>query len=145
LALAIPDICGWLENPTQTSKERFVAWFNVFMLDKYTSYIGPNREKHIFLNGVDCYALRCAFLHEGADDITRQRSRRALNDFQFVVTREGWTIHCNQSNQTLQLQVDVFCEDICQAAEIWIKDIAIKNPEIISRMSELLVIEFIGI
>ena len=38
----------------------------------------PDGAPHVFLHGEDCYALRCAVLHEGADDIVTQRARVAL-------------------------------------------------------------------
>ena len=65
-------------------------------------------EEHVFLSGADCYALRCAFLHEGRDEITDQRAGEVLDAFAFVVPPAGSAIHSNQNNQTLQLQVDIF-------------------------------------
>lgn len=76
------------------------------------------------LGGNDCYALRCAYLHEGADDISKQRAREAVDKFLFIVAPSGLTIHCNMINNRLQLQVDIFCADIKDGVVNWLSDIA---------------------
>jgi hypothetical protein len=81
---------------------------------------GTGERKHVFLHAEDAYALRCAFLHEGRSDIEEQRARKALSNFRFVAAPAGTIIHCNLSNDVLQLQVDIFCEDICRAASEWV-------------------------
>ena len=140
LALALPDICGFLENPSVGSQARYVVWCNRFLVPTYTSRVGARGVEHVFLHGEDCYALRCAFLHEGADDIQRQRARRALESFVFVdPPRTGSVIHRNQVNQKLQLQVDIFCEDVCAGVKAW-SSCVMGNVDIQGRLSELLVI-----
>ena len=62
-ALALPDICGWIENPSIGSKARYVAWFEKYVQDKYTRQPGYVVAGLVFLSGSDCYALRCAYLH----------------------------------------------------------------------------------
>ncbi len=64
-----------------------------------------------FLSGNDCYALRCAYLHEGSDNISQQNAKEVVDKFHFIVAPKGSTIHCNMMNTKLQLQVDIFCED----------------------------------
>lgn len=122
LALALPDICANVFAPEAGSMSRYVDWYNTYLLNKYTSYIGPDKQQHIFLSGEDCYALRCSLLHEGSSDISRQRAKKALENFNFRIPREGIFIHKNKLDQTLQLQVDVFCQDICEAAKAWMED-----------------------
>ncbi len=120
LALALPDICANVCSPDEGSKSRYVKWYDQYLLSKYTLPLGADKTEHIFLNGVDCYSLRCSFLHEGSDDITEQRAQEVLESFNFVVPPEGWTVHMNQSGKALQLQVDVFCRDICEAVNEWL-------------------------
>ena len=140
LALALPDICGFLESPTNGSQRRYVAWCTRYLEPKYTDEIGPDQRKHVFLSAEDIYALRCAFLHEGADEIARQRARKALDSFLFIAPPPGGgSIHCNQVNSKLQLQVDLFCEDICESVEEWKAAVA-GDGEIKKRMDELLMI-----
>jgi hypothetical protein len=123
LTLILPDISGKIEYPGDSSGERYSRWFDKYVKLRYTSEVGATHQINVFLNGSDCYALRCSYLHEGISDISFQRSRDVLDDFQFVVPPEGWMIHCNKSNNKLQLQVDIFCTEIIDSIEIWLNDI----------------------
>lgn len=137
ISLSLPDICGKMETPDKFSGERYVNWFDRYMLDKYTREIGPQREKHTFLSGSDCYALRCALLHEGVGDITAQRAKDILSRFHFVYPRQGLVIHCNQSNDALQLQVDIFCKDVCEGVVTWLNDVK-EDKKINERLENVL-------
>jgi hypothetical protein len=145
-ALALPDICGWLETPAAKSQKRYETWFDTYILDRYTGILRLRNShvEHVFLSGADCYALRCALLHEGSDSTERQRARQALTRFRFVAPRPGIELHCNQVNSLLQLQVDIFCEDICEGVEEWSKKVLIPGSEAHGRLSELLTIEILG-
>ena len=123
LALTLPDICGRLESPANGSQARFVAWYDRFLLRRYQSHIGPDRRLHTFLSGHDCYALRCAFLHQGEFDIDDQHAQQVLERFHFTAPRLGQFVHNNQFNNTLQLQVDRFCLDVCEATEEWLASV----------------------
>jgi hypothetical protein len=138
-ALTLPDVCGRLENPTMGSKARYVEWFQQWLQPEYTLKIGPDEEEHVFLHGEDCYALRCSYLHEGGSNIEEQRAQKALEDFHFITPRPGCYVHCNQSNNTLQLQVDVFCNQIADAVDRWFESIK-DNSDVRRRMGGLLVI-----
>ena len=135
-AIALPDIAAKLDGRTGGSKARYVAWFNEYLLHKYQSHIGQNETLHVFLSGNDCYALRCAMLHEGEFDITSQRARNVLESFQFVVPKGGNYMHNNQYQCALQLQVDVFAEDICSAVEDWMQTRA-ADPDVSRRIAEM--------
>lgn len=140
MALAIPDVCGRLVNPNQKSQARYVAWFQKWLEAKYTSTIDAGGTKHVFLCAEDCYALRCSYLHEGGDNILDQRARKALEDFHFITPPDiGSRIHMNQSNSTLQLQVDVFAMDMADAVGEWASSVA-NDVEIQERIKNLLVI-----
>jgi hypothetical protein len=136
-ALAVPDICGWLEDPAAGSQNRYVAWFDRFVGPEYIREIGPDRERHVFLSGRDCYGLRCAFLHEGREEIVSQSAREALERFQFTVAPPTWTVHCNQLGSKLQLQVDIFCAQIVAGGERWLVEVG-SQPEVGARMPSLL-------
>lgn len=69
-------------------------------------------------------AIRCAYLHEGSDDISAQRAQEAIEKFLFVAPlSQDNIIHCNQINTKLQLQVDIICEDIKQGVLAWTHNI----------------------
>jgi hypothetical protein len=132
LALTIPDICGWLEDPGKSSKQRYMEWFNNYLLPKYKNDSrGPN---FAFLTGGDCYALRCAFLHEGGDDISRQKANEVLSRITFSTT-DSHLIRVN--DEVLLLNVSKFCKEVCDAVRSWITDMGIRQ-EIQERMKELI-------
>jgi hypothetical protein len=136
LALTMPDICGRLSNPTAGSQARFVAWFDKFLLKRYQAPVGANGNLHTFLCGSDCYALRCAFLHQGEFGIDDQRAQRALERFHFTAPRSGMFVHNNQVNNTLQLQIDAFCSDVCDAVKEWLAAVE-DDTDVQGRMAKL--------
>ena len=141
LSLTLPDICGSLEFPEKSSSKRFIDWFNVYLLDKYS--LSNTLGTYVFLNGEDAYALRCAYLHQGEANIENQWIRKALSEFLFVEPLESGSIHCNQVDNILQLQVDIFCEEICIAVEKWIETVS-SDQEIQERAKKLLTIHKVG-
>ena len=108
ICLSLPDICGKLENKS-ISSSRYIEWFEKY-LDNYKGY----------LNGNDCYALRCAVVHEGTDDITEQKKKSILQKFIFITKGahlnrfSNSTIGSNahDGKELLQISVDNFCIDI---------------------------------
>ena len=121
-ALTLPDVCGWIANPSLGSKARYIEWFDRYVGPEYVRETGPFREKTVFLTGSDCYALRCAFLHEGREDISEQRAKELLERFQFIAVPPNIQVHRNLSGKSLQLQVDLFCNDICAAAGVFLSE-----------------------
>ncbi len=147
VALSLPDICGRIEHPTSNSKDRYIAWFS-----KYLSSIYTGLPDCPFLIPEDCYALRCALVHEGCSDLDNQKAREILDEVCFLSpTSQGFGPfrpgHCNrltnvrvndrQFNDALCLDVSRFCEDTCQAVEKWLADVA-GNHDVRDRMSGLL-------
>ena len=137
VALTLPDIAARLDGRSGRSGERYVSWFNDYLLKKYTVAYSPT-ESSVFLNGKDCYALRCAFIHEGDFEITSQPIRNVLNDFKFVMP-SGGSRHNNlydMSNVSLELQVDNFCGEICDAVEEWLAA-NLSNQSIAAKLDSL--------
>jgi hypothetical protein len=123
IGLTLPDICTKVENPEEKNTgKRYIAWFDKYMIQKYKCEIGPERKVYTFLSGKDFYALRCSFLHQGVTNIEKQRAREALKDFVFVKPQLMNHVHMNQVNDTLLLQVDVFCTDILLGVERWLDE-----------------------
>lgn len=118
LSLLLPDICGRLDRPDLSSKQRYVEWFRSWLEPTYRTQIGASN--FVFLSGADCYALRCSLAHEGRDDIEQQKSREVLTRFRFYKPHPSVVVHKNKIGNALQLQVDTFCEDVCQAVEKWL-------------------------
>ncbi|MCF3127940.1 hypothetical protein LRQ09_11235 [Acinetobacter soli] len=134
ISLSLPDICGKIDEPHQNSKTRTINWFSKYLKEFYTLRIGPDREEHCFLSGADFYALRCAYLHEGSDKILSQKARETLETFRFTqpVQKNSHT-HKNKINNTLQLQVSKFGEEVLTALINWnndIKDDPVKQEKV---------------
>ena len=137
IALSVPDICGHLECPTDRSQARYERWFAKYMLPKYSARVGSGQPPHTFLSPSDCYALRCALLHEGREEITEQRAREALDRFHFIEPPLSGHIHCNQINNVLQLQVDIFCNDVLSGLREWFQNVQ-AIPDVGKRIGDLL-------
>jgi hypothetical protein len=119
IALALPDICGKIENPNAGSKERYISWFNSYLRDKY---INDSHPQITFLTGEDMYAFRCALLHEGTEDITTQSAQLSID--RFILISEGPHLnYFKDQTERLQISVKEFCTEICEAVEKWVFDV----------------------
>lgn len=135
-ALTLPDVCGRLIDPGARSQARYAAWFDQWMRQNYIVERFGRPDECLF-TGNDCYALRCSYLHQGEPDITGQRAREALDGFHFVAPPPGWRIHRNRLSNSLQLQVDIFCNEMADAVDQWEASI-MGCAEIKERMTGLL-------
>lgn len=138
LALTMPDICGQISYPdlrgSGNSKKRYIKWFDIYMLHHYESPF--HGEGFVFMSGGDCYALRCALLHEGRDDITSQKARReVLSKITFSTTGS----HRAMIEDLLILNLQEFCLEICQGVKSWHEDYK-DNPDVQDAIKELLTI-----
>lgn len=134
-ALTLPDICGRCEDASAGgSQRRYVAWFDKYLAVSFRRAVAGRL--HTLLTGEDCYALRCAYSHGAEFDVSSQRSRKVLTAYAFVVAPPGANVHLNQVNGQLQLQVDMFCAEICSAVEAWLVAVA-GQDEIQSRVEAL--------
>lgn len=120
MALTLPDICDKAVTPDESSGRRYRTWFDHYVGPSYRRRVGVAQEEVTFLSGRDCYALRCALLHEGSTDTSMQRAREALSRFHFCTPGQfNNSMHCNQINDALVLMVDEFAKDILDAARAW--------------------------
>ncbi|MDP3028486.1 MAG: hypothetical protein Q8O04_03150 [Deltaproteobacteria bacterium] len=137
LSLTLPDICARLESDDgKTNRTKYITWFDKYLAKYYQHKIGGSKELHVFISGNDCYALRCALLHEGGTDITTQICRETLEKFHFTVVGA----HCNQINNVLQLDVPSFCKDVCNSIDSWYEDFKTNHSDKIDRLNELITV-----
>lgn len=144
VALTLPDICGSLERPKSTGRERYGAFYTRYLREHYVyegplpSDIGdgPPAKRPEFLTGNDLYALRCSFLHLGSDDITAQYAREVLDRFEFRVGgNHGNRISkCKGVPETLTLDVSTFCGQIVDGAQRWLNEMQGK-VEVLARIA----------
>lgn len=143
LALTMPDICGQISYPDLrgpgNSKKRYIKWFDRYMLHHYESPF--HGEGFIFMSGGDCYALRCALLHEGRDDVTGQSARRkeVLSKITFSTTGS----HRCHIDGILILNLQAFCSEICQGVKSWSEDYK-DSSDVQDAIKELLTIHTQG-
>jgi len=132
LAITLPDICSNRQYGS-TDRTKYKKWFNKYVNEKYTHRVGPLGEVVNFLSGSDCYAFRCAVLHEGNNEITGQNARDKIDRFVFISPTYSNIIHCNMSVSgnvsKLQLQVDIFVNDIISGVEKWMKDMEAEDKK----------------
>tara|TARA_R110001632_G_scaffold16353_8_gene53042 strand:+ start:80 stop:631 length:552 start_codon:yes stop_codon:yes gene_type:complete len=134
LTLTIPDICAKITDGNKSSGEKYADWFNDFVGAKYiTNYTQERLDffkekapdvyeelKHqTKLSGNDCYALRCAFLHEGESEILNQRAQEILDEIQFVEPNSQLIVHGTIINKKLILHIDTFANDIIEGVRQW--------------------------
>lgn len=122
VSLTLPDICGKIEDPNKNLPNRYVEWFKQYM----PQYQG-------FLSGEDCYALRCALLHEGKDDISEQK-KQVLEHFVFLTSGSHRNL-VGGKDPFLQLNVQKFCEEICAGVQSWMANIT-SNADALVRLNQ---------
>ena len=118
LALTLPDICGKIDSPDLKTRLRYPKWFNEYVGEKY-KVVKPDGETHIFMTGNDCYALRCAFLHEGSNNVSEHGAREKITEKFVLMYSQGISIHCCTYQGKIALMLPNFCNDIIDGVEKW--------------------------
>jgi len=144
VALTLPDICARIDGSYDGgSQARYAAWFEKYVATLPTTTGLPVCPYRDFMSGNDCYALRCAFLHEGDVEIDPVRHKRAheyINVFPFRVSDiNPWSIGmaCESIQRTiLELDPRFFGNDICRAVSAWM-DEAKGDADIQTRITNL--------
>ena len=164
LALAIPDVCAALEAPAAGVGDRYKNWFTRYLKRKYdpanlyelVSVAAPDALQGMSVAVIenlktlptnaecaftaeDCYRFRCKCLHQGLSlDASGEKIHFTAPDKAGRVQ-----LHMNSFNGVYQLQIDIFCLDICEAAERWLGDVS-ANPDVQRRLAELIEIHDLG-
>ncbi len=98
------------------------------------------KEKVLFLKAGDLYALRCAYCHEASHDLEKHKAKEVLERFNISApSSNNSLVHLNWGDDSLQLQVDCFCLEICACVRCWLADRA-ENPQVKSNLSRLALI-----
>ena len=106
--LALPDICSALEAADGLATgARYIDWFNRHVAPRYGGS----------LDGETCWQFRCSMLHQGTTQHPRGRYARVL----FLEPGASRMImHNNVIMDALNIDVRIFCEDLCAAADAWL-------------------------
>lgn len=133
LALAMPDICRSLERPKIGRGETgfwYKDWVNRYIADKYNS----SRFEECNFYADDFWLYRCSCLHAGMDADSKGRMMK----FCFTPPDDmGNSVHLNYIGDRLQLQIDIFCQDMITAVKDWLAETE-NNPDIKERMTDLI-------
>jgi len=120
VAFAIPDICSKIQYPDKYTNVRYPDWFQTHRNNSYRSH----------LSGKDCYALRCAILHEGSQSIEGQRAQEIIHKFSFsgkgshLISFSG--IHLGSSDDgknVCHLSVKKFSQDMVESYRSWLQSV----------------------
>lgn len=152
LAVTLPDICSRLDG-TKTGKKSmasYVNWFDNYVGKEYKVRIHGKKDDIVFLNGKHAYALRCAFLHDGAGDLLNHWAMdKNLNtdEIAFAIPKdkkEDKDVQVNFSagveGRTLILNIVTYCEFINQGVESWLKKFH-SNKDVIGKAEKMIVIK----
>lgn len=121
LSLTLPDICAALESDNgEATGPRYKRWYNTYLAPRY-----PN------LTDVDCYSLRNGIVHQGR--LGHPKSQYDYVAFTFVKQANVAVFHGNIAIDVLQLDVRIFCNDICSAVREWFNS-AKENPNVKSNL-----------
>lgn len=87
-------------------------------------------EQRCFFPADDFYGLRCAILHDGTHHQTL-KGGRTFDTYAIIAPPPAGFRHLNLGGDgTLQLQVDVLCREICQAARRWDAEIGVHHATV---------------
>lgn len=67
------------------------------------------------------YGFRCAFSHQGSFDTKAHRSANGLDGFKVITPPKNGSVHLNRFGNTTQIQIDLFCREICERVSVWLK------------------------
>lgn len=117
MILTVPEICLSMKMGKH-SRVDYEKWFDENM---------PQYKR--FMSGKDCYAFRCAILHEGKSDVLGQSKKDIIDKFEILSKKESAHLIYlggNKYNGILQptkliLNLYPFCNDIIDSAKKFIK------------------------
>ncbi|MBX3273873.1 MAG: hypothetical protein KF729_26650 [Sandaracinaceae bacterium] len=112
-ALAVPDIAGAIDAQNgRATRSAYAKWFDTHLGPKYQASWGQA------LLGADCYHFRCSMLHQGTAVL--QHSKAGFSQLLFVEpSTSRVTMHKNIINGALNIDVNIFCQDIVDAGRAW--------------------------
>ncbi|GFI62303.1 hypothetical protein IMSAG049_01481 [Clostridiales bacterium] len=121
IALALPDICGKIEFGNG-NKYRYKKWCDEYFVNREFEVYGTKISPYTIISSDDLFALRCSMLHEGSTEVKENIER-----FLFSVSKKNY-IHCNKINNKLNLDIDQFCNDMCDCVSDWLNTHPTKLP-----------------
>lgn len=154
IAISLPDICGATEDVIKGNGARYKDWFNRYLKPRYDpeSFYDlllinspetisrlpqtlaselKTKKPDVAFSAEDCWSLRNACLHEGAD-VSRLRKFKITHPL-----ANGTLLHMNLIGDVLQLDIVQFCNDMIEGVKTWIADME-SNPEISEKIASMI-------
>jgi len=144
LSLSVPDILGQIEYPELSGRgktgARYEQWFDTWVVPAL--YSGQWAHFAGIMNGQDCYAFRCSYLHVGESLLDEPHK----SQWQRIVPTPGDLYHFGHEEllgvkTSLCVGVTPFCSAVCEAARSWRTAILSRRPEAQGDLDRLLFIE----
>lgn len=85
MALLLPDICGKAEYPDLKPRDRYIKWFDDFVLP-IDPFHNMRSADTISMNRELIYSLRCSVMHEGNPSVDEKKLE--LNYFELIWNKE---------------------------------------------------------
>lgn len=125
VSLTLPDICAALESEDgKTSGLKYANWFD--------KYVAP--KCYGKLTGQQCYKFRCSMLHQGSS----QNPQTSYSRIMFYEPRNfGAIFHWGTVNDALLIDVRLFCFDIIDGVNRWLKDVE-NNPSYNKNLTKMI-------
>lgn len=153
-ASTLPDICASLGSEAgKSSSEYYINWFNNYVkeyqptLSCRKGLIAKTLEEwinrpplkpedielhpHVFFTGVNAYALRCAFLHEGNGNISSQPVQKGTGGYkkykdqilniENVEFKNDPNLIFNQVGKTAYINPENYCIAVLTGVIYWIE------------------------
>jgi hypothetical protein len=104
-ALTLIDMCAALESPDgKTNRTKMANWFSTHLKRHYE-----------WLEGEDCYGLRCGLLHQGVIKTSAQGHQSKWDRTVFVLSHMR---NC-AANGAYITSLPQFCIDVCTQVKAW--------------------------
>lgn len=104
--LTLPDICGAISSDNgMATGQKYKDWFDKFVSHKYRG----------MFDGSNCYAFRCAALHQGKAEHKNLGYERVV----FLAPDNNCVLHLNILNDALNLDLVTFCSDVINGVREW--------------------------
>lgn len=132
-ALTLPDICGKVAYPEESSsRKRYISWYDD-EIGKYEKN-PEDKENMPYLSGEVIYSLRCSLLHEGNPNMNNDSLRADLpiDHFSLVIEKaKPFDIYSDSSSisnfgdkniREYSMNVRRICMILCNVAESFYKE-----------------------
>jgi hypothetical protein len=111
--VGIPDICGALDHEGISKPRFYKYWFEKYAKAKFLMF-GKS-----YMDGDDCYALRCALLHQGKSSSPKHKLQ-FVNFNKYHLAGSGLLA---QKDGGLIIDTKKFCNNMIDAAFEWLDEV----------------------